>query len=288
MKSMTGYGYAERQEGGFKCALEIKGYNGRYLDVVVNVPPAYGSLEPRVRAWISARVARGSVELSVRIKETGGAGAVSADLEAAKSAYGALIAIKKACGIPGRPSLQDLLSVEGILKLDRESDRESAWTVVEPLLAECGAQFERSRIAEGEATKKDILGQLDRVESALAAVRARVPEIEASVKDNLRRRFEELLPGAVDENRVLAETAVQLVKATVSEECGRAAAHIASFRKMAADDPAPGKKLDFISQELNREFNTIGSKSQIVEISQEVVSAKEAIENIREQLRNVE
>jgi uncharacterized protein (TIGR00255 family) len=228
------------------------------------------------------------VEATLRVKEIGAAGALSVDYDAAKQAFAALRKLKKECGIPGKPRLSEILSIEGILKLDRESDREGTWKIVEAMLGKCFEDFEQARIEEGRATERDILSQLDRIEASLASIKARAGEIESIIKDNLKKRFAELLGSGIDENRVLAETAVLLVKYTVNEEIERAGAHLASFRKIAASDPSPGKKLDFLSQELNREFNTIGSKSVIVDINHEVVAVKDAIECIREQLRNVE
>ncbi len=122
----------------------------------------------------------------------------------------------------------------------------------------------------------------------MEVVAGHAPALERSIADNLRSRFAELLGNAVDENRILAETAVLLMKYTISEELARLRAHLEEFRSEAARNAAPGKKLDFLCQEINREINTIGSKSPILEVSRAVVSMKDALENVREQLRNVE
>ena len=115
-----------------------------------------------------------------------------------------------------------------------------------------------------------------------------IPIIENTLKENIKTRFEELLGNKIDENRILAETASLLIKYTISEEVSRLISHLNEFVKETQINSRPGKKLDFLCQEINREINTIGSKSAIIEVSAEVVIMKEALENIREQLRNIE
>ena len=119
-------------------------------------------------------------------------------------------------------------------------------------------------------------------------IASRSNELENLLKENVKARFEEMLGDRVDENRILAETASLLLKYTISEELSRMDSHMKEFRAEAERNPGPGKKLDFICQELGREINTIGSKAAIVEISRETVNLKDALENIREQLRNIE
>ncbi|MDR0878329.1 MAG: DUF1732 domain-containing protein, partial [Treponema sp.] len=111
---------------------------------------------------------------------------------------------------------------------------------------------------------------------------------ESSIKENLKSRFAEVLGNQIDENRILAETAILLMKYTISEELSRLASHLGEFRAETERNPSPGKKLDFLCQEINREINTIGSKTPILEVSRAVVDMKDALENVREQLRNVE
>ncbi|MDR1869273.1 MAG: DUF1732 domain-containing protein, partial [Treponema sp.] len=128
-----------------------------------------------------------------------------------------------------------------------------------------------------------------KIEVSLQTVAAHIPALENSIKENIKTRFKELVgDGVIDDNRILAETAVLLMKYTVSEEISRLSSHLAEFRAETAKNERPGKKLDFLCQEINREINTIGSKSAILEVSRAVVDMKESLENIREQLRNVE
>ncbi len=288
MKSMTGYGYKERSDDRFSVSVEIKGYNNRFLEIFVNLPPYLSPLEGRLRDYVAARCERGKIELSVRAKDLGGNVTVSVDEAAAAAYFQAIKKLAASLGIEEQPRLSTILGLEGVLLTDKMRDPERYWQAIEPALADAVAQFESSRIREGKATEADIMSHLDSIEKAVALVAAHVPELERTITDNIRTRFREVLGDAVDENRVLAETAVLLMKYTISEELARLRAHLGEFRAEAERNGAPGKKLDFLCQEINREINTIGSKSPILEVGRAVVSMKDALENIREQLRNIE
>jgi uncharacterized protein (TIGR00255 family) len=135
---------------------------------------------------------------------------------------------------------------------------------------------------------EDILTHIAVLDESAKSISSFVPEIEKAIKENLRTRFAELLGEKIDENRILAETAVLLIKYTISEELSRLTSHLKEFRLETERNPSPGKKLDFLSQEINREINTISSKTPMLEVSRIVVEMKNSLENIREQLRNVE
>lgn len=288
MKSMTGYGYKEGADDRLSLAVEIKGYNNRFLEVYASLPASLSQLEPRLREYVASRCVRGKVELSVRAKDLSGSVAVSVDEAAAEAYYGAMKALAERLGIAEKPSLASVLAMEGVLQAEKDRDPERAWALLEALLADAFGQFEAARVREGKATESDVLSHVAVLERGVDSVAAHVPELEASIKEGLRARFREVLGDAVDEQRVLAETAVLLVKYTISEELARLRAHLAEFRAEAARNPAPGKKLDFLCQEINREVNTIGSKTPVLDVSRAVVEMKDALENVREQLRNVE
>jgi len=167
-------------------------------------------------------------------------------------------------------------------------DDERYWSLIEPVLTEAATVFRAERIREGKHTEEDILNSISKIESTLQTVATHLPALESSIKENIKARFKEISGGEIDENRILAETAILLMKYTVSEEISRLGSHLGEFRAETAKNDRPGKKLDFLCQEINREINTIGSKSVILEVSRAVVEMKEALENVREQLRNVE
>ncbi len=288
IKSMTGFSHREIVQEGFRGSLEIKSYNNRYLDLFVSLPPYLSRLEPRIRSFLSERIVHGKVESWLRVREFDAPVAANADMAAARAVAVVLGQIAAACGIKAPLSLESVTGFDGVVSFEREVKEEEIWARVQPELEACFADYEASRLREGEATRADIEGQLARVTAAIGLVRAQVPEIDRTVRSQLSSKFKEVMGDAVDEGRVLAEIASVLMKYTINEELSRLAAHVESFDRILGHDRAPGKKLDFLCQEINREVNTIGSKSMLLTVSSTVVELKDALENIREQLRNIE
>ena len=288
MISMTGFGYGEYQDDSRQAVLEIKGYNNRYLDIYVNLPQNLSSLEPRFREYLVSRVHRGKVELTLRYRRLENELTFSVDRDAAASFAAILRQIADAAGIDADISLSHMLAMEDLVQSKREIDPEKVWADLQPLLDQVCRQFMQSRAGEGEVTEKSIVSHLSVLAQAVEVIRDRSGELEKNLRENIRSRFETVLGNRIDEDRVLAETAVLLVKFSIDEELSRLTGHLEAFRSMASQKDPVGKKLDFLCQELNREINTVGSKSTIYEINSRVVEAKDALEKIREQLRNVE
>jgi uncharacterized protein (TIGR00255 family) len=162
------------------------------------------------------------------------------------------------------------------------------WALLHPLLESVFEGFERSRIAEGAKTEQDLRRSAEAIRGRMASIEAAIPQIEARIKEGLRERFRELLGEGIDESRILAETAVQLMRSDVNEEIQRMKAHLETLYDALGAEGPHGKRLDFVCQELGREINTVGSKSASLEIDQAVIAVKDSLEKIREQLRNVE
>jgi uncharacterized protein (TIGR00255 family) len=285
---MTGYAYSESSKDNITVAVEIKGYNSRFLDISIHLPVWLSPLEMRVREYLASRFARGKVELSVRIREEDSPASVSVNKNIALEYQTAIGELAKALNIKEKVSLSMILRLEGVLEIETEKDAEKYWAHIVPVLATASDRFEAERIREGEHTAEDILSYVATLENSVQTISSHVPELETSIKENLRARFAEFLGDRYDDNRVLAETAVMLMKYSISEELARLSSHLKEFRYEVERNPGPGKKLDFLSQEINREVNTIGSKSPVLEVSRAVVEMKTALEDIREQLRNVE
>ncbi|MDR1374945.1 MAG: YicC family protein [Treponema sp.] len=285
---MTGYGFEERQDDAFSLSVEIKGYNSRFLENFVYLPPYLSSLESRIRDSLSARCRRGKVEVGIRFKERNAAVSVSVNLAAAQAYYGAITALARTFSLDEKPGLSLLLGQEGVLEIEKSRNDERYWNSIEPVLRSAADRFDAERVREGKHTGEDIFSHIAALESSVETVAALGPVQEAAIQENLKSRFTELMGSGTDENRILAETAVLLMKYTISEEISRLRSHLGEFRAEAQRNSSPGKKLDFLCQEINREINTIGSKTPMLEVSREVVEMKDALENIREQLRNVE
>jgi len=288
MISMTGYAYREKTGQDLSVTVEIKGCNSRYLEIFVNLPPWLTMLETEIRKDIASCCGRGKVEVFIRVREHNAPINISVNTMAAKAYFNAINNLAQELALEERCGLAVLLEMDGVLEIEKNRDGEHYWREIEPILMEAVEAFTCERAREGKHTEEDILTNIESLESSLKTVASFAPVIENTIKENIKTRFFELLGNQVDENRVLAETASLLLKYTISEEISRLSSHLCEFKAETQKNPRPGKKLDFLSQEINREINTIGSKSAIVEVSGEVVKMKEALENIREQLRNVE
>ncbi len=288
MISMTGYGHCERTDDTVTASVEVKSVNNRYLDVQVSLPATLNPLEPAIRERLTAKVARGRVDVTVRLRELQEDLAVTVDRKALGGYLAALTELREAAGIDAPIALEHVLGLEGVIKSERAQDRERYWSIVEPLLIEALERFDESRREEGIRLARDIDRQISRTETVVQRVSEHAGEIDLQVKANLGDRFAEVVGDRVEESRMLAEVAVQLTRFSINEELVRLAAHLESFRATLVRGGPVGKKLDFLCQEMHREINTIGSKSIVLAISEQVVEAKDALENVREQLRNVE
>ncbi|MDR2444779.1 MAG: YicC family protein [Spirochaetaceae bacterium] len=292
MKSMTGFAYTEKQLDGVSVAVEIKSYNSRFLELSINLSQQLAPLEPRIRGIIAGRCKRGKVEVSVREKKENARFSVNVNSEAVR-AYG-YAAEKVKSLLPSAYAGQNLpleafFELDGVVEVEKESeDEDEAWANIKDVFFETLEKFEREREREGLHTKENVLSYITILERSHDTVVSLLPQIEQSIKDNIKIRFAELAADSIDENRVLAETALLLMKYTVAEEVSRLSSHLSAFRAEIDGSAGVGKKLDFICQEINREINTIGSKTPLIEVSRTVVDMKDAVENIREQLRNVE
>lgn len=287
MKSMTGYGAARLDSTIIRASVVAKAWNNRFLELSTQMPGYLGPLERRVRELAESRVARGKVELSIRVLGGDMPTDVAIDASSAKAVADAIRRLGAAAGIDEPVRLSHILGVDGILSYERNVDADALWAELSPAISACLDAFDAEREREGAATRADLEEKLASLGSALDVIEAAVPDIEESIKVSLRARFEEVMGDLVDEARVLGELASYLAKHTINEEIVRLRSHMAAFSK-AMDEPVCGKKLDFICQEMNREANTIGSKSADARVSDAVIRMKDAVENIREQARNVE
>ncbi|MBI9105893.1 MAG: YicC family protein [Spirochaetales bacterium] len=288
MKSMTGYGYSEYQDEKLHVTLELKSYNNRYLDIIINQPSFLNPLEQELRKYISNNAERGRVELYVRVRELEEDLVLHLDRSAAASYAQTLRELARMAGLSDKIELSHLLAFEGILKTEKKRDLDNYRNQIMPLLESCFSQWEESRLVEGRSTEEDIKNSIAVIYEAIGLFEDKASEIETNIKTNIRKRFNEVLGDQIDEQRILTETAVLIVKYSINEEIVRLKGHLDSFLVAASTGEAVGKKLDFICQEINREVNTIGSKSFILEVNQRVIEVKDSLENIREQLRNVE
>ena len=291
MISMTGYAYEEQTLESAVVSVEIKSVNSRFLDLTVNLPSYLNALESFFRQKISEKVARGKVDVYIRIKETHSEGEVTVDTQLAHAYMKAYNRIRDVVNLPvisPDAIFNALITQEGILNSNRDYDVEKYRSMIEPVFDAAFQRFLSDKEREGQNMKIDLLEKLGKLEECAAFFKEWQPKMEAAFKEQITTKFNELLGENADQNRIMIETAAMLVKYTINEEIVRLCSHISAMKTEINDNPIPGKRLDFICQEMNREINTIGSKNQFAEVSAVVINAKDALENIREQSKNVE
>lgn len=288
MNSMTGYAHREYQYEQFQLTIEVKSYNNRYLDISVHLPGILNPLEPELKTRVRDVVSRGHVDISLRYRSLESDVQVHVDHRAVEQYQRAFQEIIDLSGCSREVTLGDYLAIDEILKPIMPQGATAHGEEILSCFEEVLAEYQASREREGEATRQDILSQLEEFRTAFTLVRSRADQLETSLQELITKRFEQLLGDGYDENRVLAEVAVMLVKYSIHEELSRIDSHLDQFHQMISQPGASGKRLDFLCQELNREVNTIASKSTMAEVNQAVVAMKDHLENMREQLRNVE
>ena len=290
MTSMTGYAYEEKNYESAVVSVEIKSVNSRFLDLTVNLPPYLNPLESYFRNKITEKVARGKVDVYIRVKELESNPDITVDEGAVKAYSEAVKKVIKASGFgtDSEAALNFILSQPGVIVSNRSYDMDKYKALIEPVFDSVLEKFNADREREGENMKRDLQEKLEKLSKCAQFFTEWQPKMEAMFKEQIKSKFRELLEDKADENRIMTETAAMLVKYTINEEIVRLNSHIAAMRSELANNPTPGKKLDFICQEMNREINTIGSKNQFAEVGAMVITAKDSLENIREQSKNVE
>lgn len=289
MNSMTGYSYNEELGENYSVSVEIKSVNSRFLDLSINLPSFLGRLESKFKELITSKIQRGKIDVFIRIKENNVPVTISVDEKMARSYFDAISKVANTIGQTEKDiPLSLIISQEGVLTSQKEIDIDYYWNLILPIFEKAFEDFVVDRKREGENLKNDLLFQLDKIQKASEIFSEWQPKMENAFKESILKKFNELLADKVDEQRVMTEVAALMVKYTINEEIVRLKSHINALTKEIEENPIPGKRIDFICQEMNREINTIGSKNQFIEIAQEVINAKDALENIREQSKNIE
>lgn len=323
MNSMTGFGYAEDEDSGVNLSVEIKSLNNRFLDLIISLPASISVLEKQIREVLHRGFVRGRLEIAVRARDVEEPLDITVDEAAAAEWKAALERLAGFLGTREGVSLDLLTRQDGVFRISRGRSPEVYWKILKPLLTSACVQVQADRHREGEQLQRDIALQIARIRESLARIAERAQEIRAEVEEALRSRFHEILGDEAGEQRVLLETASWIARTDINEEIVRLEAHIEAFTEEAFTEEAPsgadsfapearsaaeapsagvdvspaagpagraakGRKLDFLAQEMGREINTIGSKTPRADVSRRVVEMKDALEKVREQLRNVE
>jgi uncharacterized protein (TIGR00255 family) len=292
IKSMTAYAKTELSAEGLAISTEIRAYNSRYLDISLRLSHGYGQLEERIKKLIAQRVRRGRIEISLGIRDESEADvAFEVDLPKARAYFKALTALKEELKLETTIGLEHLLNGLGLLKPQEvEKNTEACWEPVSQCLQAALAELDRMRCQEGAFIAADFARRLEALEASLGQIKQASQGLLEFYRDRLTERIKALAKGiaVIEPERIVQEAAILADKSDISEEILRAESHIQQYRAlMAADEPA-GNKLNFLLQEFNREFNTMGSKSAKSQLSHIIVHVKAEIEKLREQVQNVE
>lgn len=291
LRSMTGFGRGEDTIGGRHIVFEIKSVNHKYFEFNSRIPRGYLFLEDKLKAYIQGKISRGKVDVFLQIEtleETDVQVLVNHSLA---SAYvTALQELKERYQLPDEPSLALLSKYSDIFSVHKApEDEDAVWEAVRQVADQAIASFLKMREAEGARLKADILEKAGEIVALVDQVERHTPETVEHYRERLRAKIEELLQdNRFDEQRVLTEVAIFADKVAVDEETVRLRSHFQQLQRLVDSDGPVGRKIDFLVQEMNREANTIGSKSVNSQIAYLVVDIKALIEKIREQVQNVE
>lgn len=290
MRSMTGYGRCTQTIDGRQLTIELKSVNHRFLDLSFRMPRSFAFLEEDARRIIGGRLSRGHVDVFATYRNLRtDARTVTVDAALLGAYMGALDSIGQASGLRDDRSLMSISRLPDVLVVEEaEEDRDALKQLMAVALNGALDEMVAMREREGVSMKADLSHRVDEIERMTRLIEQRYPETVAEYQQRLKQRVEELLGGDMDEQRLLQEVAVMADRSAIAEETVRLHSHIAQLRELFEVDEPVGRRIDFIVQELNREVNTISSKSQDIPITKQVVNCKAEIEKLREQLQNVE
>jgi len=292
VKSMTGFGKGEYRDEQMEIAVELKTINHRYKDFFIRMPRQISFAEDLVRKEIGEVISRGRIEVNVKMNSFDLANKnIKLNMELAKAYMSCLKDLKTSVPeVTGEYSLSLVSRFPDVIySEDSEEDPDVLWGKIKKALSVALKNVTDSREREGESLKKDFYKRLEIIETELGKIKEFESLVVDEYRDKLEQRIKEYTQNIeIDQSRLLTEVAYYSEKANITEETTRLKSHIERFRKILEEDEPVGRKLDFLIQELHREINTIGSKSNHIDISNLVVEIKSEIEKMREQIQNIE
>lgn len=291
LKSMTGYGRSEGTVDGRHIVFEVKSVNHKYFECSARITRGCLFLEEPLKAYLQGRVARGKFDVFLQVENLEGSGAVVEVNHALAGAYHkALAEVKERYGLPGEVDLALLSRYPDIFSVRKApEDEEALWQAVRQVAGPAVDSLLQMRENEGRRLEQDIREKAAGILGLVEEIEKRSPETVRLYQERLRARIQELLgESRFDEQRVLTEVAVFADKVAIDEETVRLRSHFGQLEGLLRAGGPVGRKIDFLVQEMNREVNTIGSKSVNPEIAHLVVDIKSEIEKIREQVQNIE
>lgn len=291
LRSMTGFGREHIMFEGREILVEIKSVNSRYYEFSSKLPRAYGYIDEKLKALLANKISRGKVEVSVSIfNQVGTDAEIEVNEALARQYVDALRGVSETLSLRDDLSLTSIMRFSDIFTVKKTiEDEEVIWGQVKQVASVALDKFISMRETEGARMHDDIASRLQFIEDTVTKIEAQSPETTKAYRERLFAKIKAVVEDRnIDEARVLTEAAIFSEKTAVDEETVRLRSHLSQYRSLIEQDVPVGRKLDFLTQELNREVNTIGSKCQDLEITKMVVDLKSEIEKIREQIQNIE
>jgi uncharacterized protein (TIGR00255 family) len=291
MRSMTGYGKGEAAEGGLRLSVEIQSFNRKQIDLALTLPKGLQPLEARVREMLLARVSRGRLNVTVHLNASAETVAATAiDIPLARTYAAAMAALRDELGLGGEVTLDAVLRAPGVLGTQTPlADPEPVWRPLADAVGQALDQVVSMREAEGAHLAGELHTRLELIRALAERIAGRAPEILRRHRQQLQARLRAAdWEVTADEERVAKELVLYADKSDISEELARLQSHFHQFAKLLTAPEPAGRTLEFLTQEIAREMNTLSVKSNDAETSQLVVEAKVELERIREQIQNIE
>jgi len=292
MRSMTGFGRGTASENNFSINVELKTVNNRFLDINLRLPGELQSLETTIKKLISARLARGRVEVNLQY-DRGDEVQYDLNRPLIKGFLAAMKEMQKEFALAGEPDLNVIARLPNVVTTTKEEPGKDFLAAVESAFAKALDDLDVMRAKEGEGLAADLSSLLNSIEQRIPAIEKESASVGDEYQQRLTKRIGEMLAKSdsqieIDQARLAQEIAYLAERADISEEIARLNTHIEHFRGIMAEERDVGKRLDFLTQELNREANTIASKTNNMVIKENALGIKSEIEKIREQVQNVE
>lgn len=291
IRSMTGYGRSENEADGRKFSVEIKSVNHRYNDISIRLPRSMNYLEDKIRKTLMKKIMRGKTDVFINFESFSEDDVnIKVNEPLAKAYCEKLEFLRETYGLTGNDTLDLVAKFPDVITVEKvQEDEDTIWQALLPALEGALDNFISMREAEGEALKRDILKKADIIEELVNKIEERAPLVAEDYRQKLTARLTEMLADAnIDEQRILTEVTIFADRACIDEELTRLGSHISQLRNIFDMDESIGRKLDFLVQEMNREANTIASKSNDITVTQITIELKSEIEKIREQIQNIE
>jgi len=293
VRSMTGYGRAEAVLDGQKFSVEVKSLNHRFLEISLRLPAMLSALEMEIKKKIAELLLRGKIDVTIRREAQGDAEnghALVLNLPLARNYFAVLSQLKQSLNLKDEISLEMIASQKDVfLTAESPQDMASLWKGLMLILDEALAGMMEMRRREGESLSQDLSARLEVMAKRLNEIEEMAPQVVLEYQKRLSERVRELTGGlVVDETRLSQEVAILAEKSDITEEIVRLRSHLGQFLEMLDGEEAIGRKVDFLIQEMNREVNTIGSKSSDAHISRQVIEMKSELAKLREQVQNLE